>query len=83
MLNEQKKLLGEIRASQDTARKLCDAGVKISGVFQSLRRAGDELETRVRFLDKQPKPAAAPKPKAAEKSAAPPSEKSEIANPKS
>lgn len=85
-LNEQKELLGQIGKAHDAALKLYNAGVKISGVVQKLRAAGDELTARVRYIEKNapaaaPKPAAKPAPaaKAPKGEAAP---KSAIENPK-
>lgn len=74
MLKEQKELLAQVRAAERAALKLYNAGVKISSIVQKLRAAGEELETRVRYIEKnapaEPKPAKA-------------SAKSEIVNPKS
>lgn len=54
-LKEQKELLATIGEAHAIARKLYDGGVKISGVVQRLRAAGEELESRIRFIEKQPK----------------------------
>lgn len=65
MLKEQKDLLAKMRAAERDALKLYNAGVKISGVVQKLRAAVGELETRVRYLERedQAKPAKAQRPK--------------------
>lgn len=62
MLNEQKSLLADIRAAQVAATALLTQGVKIGGIVQRLRGAGDELETRVRFLEKAAGASASPSP---------------------
>ncbi|NJL18809.1 MAG: hypothetical protein HC901_00330 [Bdellovibrionaceae bacterium] len=79
MLKEQKELLAQIGKAHAAALKLYNAGVKISGIVQKLRAAGDELETRIRYIEKVEKsaPGAAPKPPA------PPAKKSATENPKS
>ena len=61
MLEQQKKLLAEIAAAHRTALRLYNSGVKISGVVTKLRAAGDELETRVRYLEREVKSAKAAK----------------------
>jgi hypothetical protein len=63
-LAEQKTLLADVRAITDDALKLYNAGVKISGVVQKLRAVGDELDSRVRYIEKHSAPvSAAGKPK--------------------
>lgn len=57
MVKEQKELLAEVAAAEKAALKLYNSGVKIGGVFQKLRTAREELETRVRYLEKNSKPA--------------------------
>ena len=52
MLKEQRELLAAISAAHRLARKLHDKGVKISGIVQKLRAAGEELDARVRAIEK-------------------------------
>ena len=52
MLAKQKELLETVRAAEASALDLLGRGVKISAVVQRLRDAGAELESRVRFLEK-------------------------------
>lgn len=67
MLTEQKNLLADVRALTDDALKLYNRGVKIGGVVKNLRSAGDELATRVRFLEREAKPKKAATQKPAKK----------------
>lgn len=55
MIKEQKELLAKIAAAHRAAHKLYTAGVKIGGVVQKLRNAGDELDARVRNLERAEK----------------------------
>ena len=61
MLKEQKALLEKIRESEQDALKLYNAGVKLSNTVLKLRAAGDELATRIRYIEKdQAAPQVAP-----------------------
>lgn len=62
MFEEQKKLLADLKAAERAALKLWVAGVKLSGVVQKVRAAASELETRVRYLEKNAPPKPKPKP---------------------
>lgn len=50
MITEQKTLLANIRSLEADALKLLNSGVKIPGVHQRLRAAGNELQTRLSYL---------------------------------
>lgn len=50
MLTEQKKLLADVKAATATARKLCEAGVKLGSVYASLKTAAETLDYRLRAL---------------------------------
>lgn len=63
MIEAQKKLLADLQAAEASAVALYRRGVKIASTIQPLRAARQELEARVRFLEKHTPEKAAPKPK--------------------
>jgi len=62
MIAHQKKLLESVRRCEREALTILNAGQKISGIVQKLRGAGNDLEARVRFLEKHAVAATPPSP---------------------
>ncbi len=52
-MEKQKKLLAAIQAAERAALEVYNSGVKIAGVVQKLRAAGEELGARVRSLERE------------------------------
>ncbi len=55
-----------MRSVEGDARKLCESGVRVERTYKSLRDAADELDARVRSIERSAKPVA-PKKTAAPK----------------
>lgn len=72
MLEAQKKLLADIAAVEKNAVALFNSGVKISTIIQKVRSAREELDARVRFIERNEKPKPAAKPASAPKAPAKP-----------
>jgi len=60
-LEAQKSLLKELADAEKAALRLYNGGEKIGGIVLKIRAAVAELESRIRFIEKNaPKPAARP-----------------------